>query len=96
MNLESTERGFTEQELKKYNGERKMPIYIAYNGLVYDVTSSPHWRGGEHRNLHYSGIDLTDELGKSGDQLLSRNPHFFTPTYFASGAGGAVRRSWGA
>ena len=37
---------FTVQELKKYDGSRKMPVYIAYNGLVYDVTSSPHWRGG--------------------------------------------------
>ncbi len=61
----TSERVFTEQELKKYNGERKMPVYIAYKGLVYDVTSSPHWHHGEHRNLHYAGIDLTDELADS-------------------------------
>ena len=72
--MEIPERIFTEQELKKYNGERKMPIYIAYNGLVYDVTSSPHWRGGEHRNLHYAGIDLTDELFDSphGDRVFQK------------------------
>ena len=68
------ERVFTEDELKKYNGSRKMPVYIAYNGLVYDVTSSPHWQGGEHRNLHYAGIDLTHELADSphGDRVFRK------------------------
>lgn len=59
------QRVFTEQELKKYDGSRKMPVYIAYNGLVYDVTSSAHWRGGDHRNLHFAGQDLTHELSDS-------------------------------
>ena len=57
-----TQRVFTEQELRKYDGSRKMPVYIAYNGVVYDVTSSPYWYTGEHRNLHYAGQDLTSEL----------------------------------
>jgi predicted heme/steroid binding protein len=56
------ERVFTEQELRKYDGSRKNPVYIAYKGSVYDVTSSPHWRTGEHRNLHFAGQDLTSEL----------------------------------
>ena len=58
----SAPRVFTEQELRKYDGSRKNPVYIAYNGLVYDVTASPHWHTGEHRNLHYAGQDLTSEL----------------------------------
>jgi predicted heme/steroid binding protein len=56
------QRVFTEQELRQYDGSRKNPVYIAYNGVVYDVTSSPHWRTGEHRNLHFAGHDLTSEL----------------------------------
>lgn len=70
------ERVFTEQELKKYNGSRKMPVYIAYKGLVYDVTSSAYWHGGEHRNLHYAGIDLTDELPDSphGERVFLKFP----------------------
>ncbi len=61
--MQSTpQRVFTEQELLQYNGSRKMPVYIAYKGVVYDVTASPHWHTGEHRNLHYAGQDLTDEL----------------------------------
>jgi predicted heme/steroid binding protein len=75
-NLKLMDRVFTEDELKKYNGSRKMPVYIAYNGLVYDVTSSPHWQGGEHWNLHYSGIDLTDELPDSphGERVFMKFP----------------------
>ncbi len=73
---QTAQRVFTEQELKKYNGSRKMPIYIACNGLVYDVTASPHWRGGEHRNLHFSGIDLTRELPDSphGERVFRKFP----------------------
>ena len=55
-------REFTEYELRPYDGSRGKPVYIAYNGLVYDVTASPHWRTGEHRNLHFAGQDLTSEL----------------------------------
>jgi predicted heme/steroid binding protein len=56
------ERVFTEQELRKYDGSRKSAVYIAYKGIVYDVSSSPHWRFGDHRNLHFAGQDLTSEL----------------------------------
>ncbi len=55
-------REFTEYELHKYDGSRRYPVYIAYGGLVYDVTASPHWRTGMHRNLHFAGQDLTSEL----------------------------------
>ena len=55
-------RVFTDRELRKYDGSRKNPVYIAYNGLVYDVTASPHWHTGEHRNLHFAGQDLTSEM----------------------------------
>lgn len=67
---------FTEQELKRYDGSRKMPVYIAYKGLVYDVTSSPHWRGGDHRNLHFAGQDLTHELPDSphGERVFRKFP----------------------
>ncbi|MBI5302258.1 MAG: cytochrome B5 [Chloroflexi bacterium] len=70
------DRVFTEQELKKYDGSRRMPMYIAYNGLVYDVTSSPHWRDGMHRNLHFAGQDLTSELADSphGESVFRKYP----------------------
>lgn len=53
---------FTSEELAKYNGKGGQSCYIAYNGLVYDVTGSYHWKNGEHWVLHKAGKDLTDEL----------------------------------
>ncbi len=55
-------REFTEQELIQYDGTRHRPVYIAYRGLVYDVSQSAHWRTGFHRNLHWAGQDLTTEI----------------------------------
>lgn len=59
------ERRFSEMELRAYNGERGQPAYIACNGVVYDVTDAPHWRGGMHREMHYAGLDLTRSLRKA-------------------------------
>ena len=55
-------REFAEYELRRYDGSRGNPVYVAYDGLVYDVTASAHWYTGMHRNLHYAGQDLTGEL----------------------------------
>jgi predicted heme/steroid binding protein len=46
------DRVFTEQELMRYDGSRVNPVYIAYKGMVHDVTSSPHSHTGGYRNLH--------------------------------------------
>lgn len=43
------------------NGQDKPEIWIAYRGMVYDVTSSKMWRQGKHYE-HWAGQDLTDEL----------------------------------
>ncbi len=59
------ERQFDEMELRAYNGEGGRPAYIAYDGVVYDVTNAPNWRGGMHRNMHYPGLDLTRSLRKA-------------------------------
>ena len=56
------ERIFTERELQRYNGERGQPVYIAFRGVVYDVTDCPKWRTGLHEQLHFAGQDLTSEL----------------------------------
>ena len=63
-------------ELSKYNGNNGMPIYIAYNSFVYDVTSSFLWKGSRHQVLHKAGKDLTEELKQAphGKDLLKRVP----------------------
>ena len=70
------DREFTEMELRQYNGERGRRAYIAYMGIVYDVTDAPNWRGGMHRDLHYSGLDLTRSLRKAphSESVFQRVP----------------------
>jgi predicted heme/steroid binding protein len=53
-----------------------MPAYIAYRGVVYDVSNSFLWKKGEHQVLHQAGRDLTVELvtAPHGTELLDRVP----------------------
>jgi predicted heme/steroid binding protein len=48
-------------QLALRNGQDKPEIWIAYQGRVYDVTSSRLWLKGKHYE-HWAGQDLTDEL----------------------------------
>ena len=43
------------------NGQDKPQIWVAYKGLIYDVTESRLWRNGKHYE-HWAGQDLTDEF----------------------------------
>jgi predicted heme/steroid binding protein len=52
----------TEMELRRNTGERGSRKYVAYHGVVYDVTDCPKWRLDMHENLHFAGQDLTSEL----------------------------------
>lgn len=65
---------FSKKELAKYNGENGTPVYIAYKGKVYDVSSSFLWRGGNHQVLHEAGEDLTDALDEAphGEEMLEK------------------------
>jgi predicted heme/steroid binding protein len=51
----------TAAQLALRNGQDKPEIWIAYQGLVYDVTASRLWRKGNHYE-HWAGQDLTHEL----------------------------------
>ena len=48
-------------QLALHNGQDKETIYVAYKGLIYDVTNSRLWRNGKHYE-HWAGQDLTKEL----------------------------------
>jgi len=63
---------FTEEELARYNGKNGNPVYVAYKGKVYDVSTSFLWKDGTHQVLHKAGADLADALEQaphSGDVL---------------------------
>lgn len=49
-------------ELRRSDGERGARKYIAYMGIVYDVTDCPRWRKDLHELLHFPAQDLTGEL----------------------------------
>ncbi len=58
----SSEKQFTIEELKEYNGKNGKPAYIAYKGKIYDVTDDYLWTDGEHQGEHSAGADLTEEM----------------------------------
>ena len=51
----------TLRELSLRNGQDWEEVWIAYKGIVYDVSTSRLWRKGQHYE-HWAGQDLTDEL----------------------------------
>ena len=52
---------YTRSQLALRNGQDKPLIWVAYNGLIYDVTESRLWTSGQHYE-HWAGQDLTAEL----------------------------------
>ena len=71
-----TKRIITPTELQFYNGRNGTPALIAFQGLVYDVSTSYHWQDGKHHVVHFAGADLTDDmdLAPHGADLLKRFP----------------------
>ena len=56
------ERLVSRSELRRNTGERGTRIFVAFEGVVYDVTDCQKWRTGFHEQLHFAGQDLTSEL----------------------------------
>jgi predicted heme/steroid binding protein len=71
--MDDTQRAFTERELQAYDGEDG-PMYVAFNGIVYDVSDCPRWRSGLHEGQHFPGLDLSAEMegGPHGPEVFKR------------------------
>ena len=67
---------FTSEELLSFNRKDDNPVYIAFEGKVYDVSKSPLWSSGLHMKRHPSGKDLSGELSAAphGPEVLERYP----------------------
>jgi predicted heme/steroid binding protein/uncharacterized membrane protein len=67
---------FDAGELARFNGENGNPIYVAYDGKVYDVSESKLWRKGQHMNRHRSGSDMTSDMQAAPHEsdVLERYP----------------------
>jgi predicted heme/steroid binding protein/uncharacterized membrane protein len=66
----------TSEDLMANNGKDGKPVYISFQGRVYDVSKSPLWSKGLHMNRHPSGKDLTGEISAAphGIEVLERYP----------------------
>lgn len=66
----------TRGELSQYDGKDGRPVYIAYNGIIYDVTASKLWHEGSHFKRHHAGTDLTDILKTAphGEEKVLKMP----------------------
>jgi predicted heme/steroid binding protein len=60
--MQIPDRLITPMELQRNTGERGTRLWIALDGLVFDVSNCPKWRSGLHENLHFAGQDLTSEF----------------------------------
>lgn len=52
---------YSRSQLALRNGQDREEIWVAYLGVIYDVTSSRLWRNGQHYE-HWAGQDLTEEI----------------------------------
>ncbi|HYA42070.1 MAG TPA: DUF2231 domain-containing protein [Syntrophobacteraceae bacterium] len=64
------------EELAQKDGKDGRPVYIAYEGKIYDVSGSKLWKTGSHMRRHFSGKDLTTDIGGAphGPEMLQRFP----------------------
>lgn len=64
----------TLDDLRQFDGKEGRPAYMAYKGIIYDVTKSRLWKNGVHVMKHAAGNDLTDFLQNAPhgeDKILS-------------------------
>lgn len=75
----ATGKTFTRNELAKYNGQNGQPAYVAYKGIVYDVSNVPQWAGGTHHG-EQAGTDVTNDISRSphGERVLADLPQVGT------------------
>lgn len=59
---------YKKSQLALRNGQDMEVIWVAYKGVIYDVTESKLWRNGKHYE-HWSGQDLTKELEEDAPHM---------------------------
>lgn len=64
----------TVDELAQYDGKDGRPAYIAYNGIIYDISAIGAWGGGNHYGGNTAGMDLSGELeyASHGEEKLDK------------------------
>jgi predicted heme/steroid binding protein len=62
VNVLTEQRKISRDELAHNNGKEGKPAYIAFKGVVYEVSESAFWMEGDHMGAHDAGKDLTEEI----------------------------------
>jgi predicted heme/steroid binding protein len=62
VNVLTEQRKISRDELAQNNGKEGKPAYIAFKGVVYEVSESAFWMEGDHMGAHDAGKDLTEEI----------------------------------
>ncbi|MGB3366315.1 MAG: cytochrome b5 domain-containing protein [Acidaminobacteraceae bacterium] len=65
----------TLDELSEFDGSNGDVIYVAVDGVIYDVSNLSLWKGGQHKQGISAGKDLTKEikeLSPHGTSMLDR------------------------
>jgi predicted heme/steroid binding protein/uncharacterized membrane protein len=57
-----TDKKFTLEELKQFDGLDGRPAYVVLGGQVFDVSASKLWHQGRHMGSHQAGRDMTQEI----------------------------------
>lgn len=61
---------YSRAQLALRNGQDRPEIWVAYQGLIYDVSRSRLWVRGKHYE-HWAGQDLTRELDQDAPHLAT-------------------------
>ena len=70
-NSTTAEKTFTAAQLSEFNGQNGKAAYVAVHGIVYDLSSVPQWRGGQHKGFS-AGKDLTTEFDTASPHNISQ------------------------
>lgn len=64
----------SQEQLRSNDGKEGRKAWVAIDGIVYDLSESRLWRGGQHMKRHQAGCDLTDEISASphGPAVMER------------------------
>ena len=67
-------KNFKPEDLSAFSGKDGTPVYISYNGKVYDVSGSKLWKTGTHMMKHKAGSVLDGEMAAAphGPEILER------------------------